>query len=291
MYLEEADRRPFGWFLANYLILDEPQGEFSLQIGGKVRTMLLNLRFFRDRHGQRLHRLNLTDITELRQVRESLRQLTEQLLTFQEMERRRIARDLHDELGQSLMALKMKLNSVMRSFRRGEEPWEDFGRAIDYVNTIATKARNICQSLRPSVLEDLGLDQALHQLLEEFREQHELELLEELEGLGGLFSAESQIAIYRIIQECLNNPIRHGEATRVRVGAQNRDGAVCFICEDNGVGFDLAEVRARGEASRGSGLIAVGERVRLLHGSLKITSDPGQGCRIVFTLPTDQKPA
>jgi signal transduction histidine kinase len=251
--------------------------------------MLLNLRFSKDEDGNDIRRLSLTDITELKEVQDKLRLLTKQLLTFQELERKRIARDLHDELGQSLMALKMQFNAVKRSFRRSQEPWKEFGQAIGFIDGIAQQTRDICQSLRPSVLQGLGLDAALMELLAQFRKHHGVEVSEELDELSGLFSAEAQMAVYRIFQESLTNAFRHGQATRVQVCAQKGDGAVCFSIEDNGAGFDLTEVRSRDESSQGLGLASMAERVGLLQGSLEITSSPGQGTRIVFTLPPDKK--
>jgi two-component system sensor histidine kinase UhpB len=291
LFLAETDRRAFQRLMANVQNLPKRRGEFQVKVGAdEVRTLLVNVLFIQDEAGHEVRRLSLTEITELKQARERLSQLTRQLLAAQELERRRIARDLHDELGQSLMALKMQLNAVKRNFQRGREPWEEFDQAIDYLNAIAAHTRDICQALRPSALENLGLDGALRQLCAEFRKHHGLEVTEELADLRHLVSSEAQIAVYRLFQECLNNAIRHGRATRLQVRAQMLDNSICFSCEDNGRGFDLAELRSRGEDSQGLGLAAMEERVRLLNGTVKITSAPGQGTRLDVTLPVDKKP-
>jgi signal transduction histidine kinase len=96
--------------------------------------------------------------------------LTKRLLAVQELERRRIARDLHDEMGQSLMALKMQLNAFKRSLKRGQDAWPEFDEALDFINVIAEQVRNTCRSLRPDALENLGLKGALRQLLTDFQE-------------------------------------------------------------------------------------------------------------------------
>jgi PAS domain S-box-containing protein len=290
LFLAEADRRAFQSLLTNFLDLGERRGEFQLQTGpGEGRTMLVNLSFSPDAAESGNRRLSLTDITEQKEAQEKLRLLAKQLLNFQEQERRRIARDLHDELGQSLMALKMQLNAVKRSFKRGREDWKEFDQAIDFVNAIAAQTREICQALRPSALENLGLNGALRQLCAEFRKHYGLEVTEELADLRHLVSSEAQIAVYRIFQECLTNAARHGQASRVLVRTQKRDGAICLTCADDGFGFDLTELRSRGEGIAGLGLAAMEERVRLLNGTVKITSAPGQGTRLDITLPLEKK--
>jgi PAS domain S-box-containing protein len=222
----------------------------------------------------------------LQESQQKLGWLTSQLLTTQEQERERIARDLHDEMGQSLMVLKMQLNSFKRRFNRGQEAWDEFNQAVDSINVIAEQIRQTCHSLRPEALENLGLNKALQQLLMEVKQFHGLEISEELADTSGLLSSEAQITVYRLFQECLTNAIRHGQATRVTVRAHKGEDAILFGCEDNGSGFDLKEVRSRGKS--GLGLTAMEERVRLLQGSLKITSAEGKGTRIEVILPPNQ---
>jgi PAS domain S-box-containing protein len=222
----------------------------------------------------------------LRESEHRLRHLTSQILTTQEQERQRIARDLHDEMGQSLMALKMQLNNFKRRVKRGQEAWEEFDQAIDFVNVITDQTRKICQSLRPTALANLGLNGALRELLAEFQKHHGLKVMEQFADLNGLLSNEAQITVYRLFQECLTNAVRHGQATSITVRSQQGDGNVCFTCEDNGTGFDLAQARSRRRP--GMGLAAMEERVRLLQGSFDITSARGRGTSIDVTLPTDK---
>ncbi len=288
MLISDPDRRAFDQLLIGFPNLPARRGEFLIKVaGGETRPMLLNVRFTEDEHGDEIHRLTLTDITELRQAQEQLRRVTSLVLNAQEQERQRMARDLHDELGQALMALKMQLNAVKRSFRRNEEPWEEFGQAIEYVNTIAAQVRSICQSLRPSVIENLGLNGALKHLADEFRKHHGLEVAEDLDDLTDLFSSEAQITVFRIFQECLTNASRHGGATRVQMRADKTETVVCFICEDNGSGFDFSKVKSR-EDNQGPGLVAMEERVHLLQGAFELTSLPGQGTRVAFSILPDK---
>ncbi|MEJ2672501.1 MAG: sensor histidine kinase, partial [Deltaproteobacteria bacterium] len=222
----------------------------------------------------------------LKESEQRLRYLATQILTTQEQERQRIARDLHDEMGQSLMALKMQLNAFKRRVKRKEEAWEEFDQALEFVNVIADQVRETCQSLLPTSLESLGLNGSLRELLSEFQKPHGLEVMEEIADLSGLFPEEVQITVYRFFQECLTNALRHGKAISVKVCAYKQDGTVRFSCEDNGSGFDLEEVRSRRRP--GIGLVAMEERVRLLQGSFEITSSKGQGTRIEIILPADK---
>lgn len=256
----------------------------------------MNLRPSRDEEGQGIWRLSLTDVTELKKTQKALeisqnnlRHLTRQLITLQELERKRIAQDLHDELGQSLMVLKMQLSEVQQDFRDGRQPWEEFDQTINFINSIVNQVRELCQSLRPSVLENLGLTEALRHLTYEYPKRHGIKVTVKLDDLTGLVSAEGQIAVYRILQECLTNAARHSKATHIKVYARKGGGAVTFVFEDNGVGFDPTEISARAASGQGMGLIMIEERVRLLQGSFEIVSVPGHGTRVAFTLPLDKK--
>ena len=294
--------------LHNKSDLQEWQGEINLTCGGGIlRPMLVRTLFLLDAKGREIWRITLTDISELKKAQEALQQaqdelegqvaalrdseqklrlLTSQILTAQEQERQRIARDLHDEMGQSLAVLNMQLNAFKRRVKRGEEAWEEFDQAVVYVNVIADKVSRICQTLWPAALEQRGINGALRELLAEYQKHHGLAVAVELDDLSGLLSLEAQITVYRVFQECLTNTVRHGKATSIKVRAHQGEGAVHFACQDNGTGFDLKEVSFR---STGLGLAAMEERVRRLRGSFEITSAKGQGTRIDIALPLNNK--
>jgi PAS domain S-box-containing protein len=268
--------------------------ERNIRKDGTIIWIEASVNLIRDAEARPLYYLGIIqDVTARKQAEAALQEskqrlhyLTSQILTAQEQERQRIARDLHDEMGQSLMALKMQLNSFKRRVKRGQEDWAEFDQAIDFVNVITDQTRKICQSLRPTALENLGLNGALRELLTEFQKHHGLKVMERFADLSGLLSNEAQITVYRLFQECLTNAVRHGKATSVTVSSQEGEGAVCFSCADNGAGFDLAKARSRRRP--GMGLAAMEERVRLLQGSFEITSTKGRGTRIDITLPTDK---
>jgi PAS domain S-box-containing protein len=269
--------------------------ERNIRKDGTVIWVEANANLIRDSEDSPLYYLGIIqDVSARKQAEEALqeseqrlRYLTSQILTAQEQERQRIARDLHDEMGQSLMALKMQLNAFKRRVKRGEECWEEFDQALDFIRLIAEQIRETCRSLLPTALENLGLTVALRELLTEFQKHHGMEVIGEITDLSGLFPDEVQIMVYRFFQECLTNALRHGKATSVKVCAHKEDDTVLFSCEDNGAGFDPQEVRSR--KGLGMGLLAMEERVRLLRGSFEITSSKEQGTRVAITLPLDRR--
>ncbi len=220
----------------------------------------------------------------LRESEERLRYLTSQLITAQEKERQYIGLELHDDLGQLLMVLKMRLNAVHKSIPE-DASRDDLEDVLGFINEIIERVRRLSRNLRPAILKDLGLAAALKLLFEDFRKYHGLDVSVDLDDLEDLFPWETQILIYRIFQESLTNVAKHAGATAVAVSIRNKDGHVAFLVEDNGSGFDLQQVLERTADSRGLGLAAMDERVRMLRGSFHLWSQPGQGTRLSFTIP------
>ncbi|MDI6852080.1 MAG: PAS domain S-box protein [Deltaproteobacteria bacterium] len=217
---------------------------------------------------------------------ERLRYLAAQLLTAQETERKRLALELHDDLGQSLIILKLQLQAELRKLPPDvSDAKERLQHIIDYIDEVIGNVRRMSRDLLPSILKDLGLKAALNYLFEEFSKLKEIQFNLEMEDIDGLLSKEAQIAVYRIFQESLTNIAKHARATRIKVSIKPQDGKVAFRLEDNGSGFDLKEVMSGDLAKRGLGLPAMHERVRLLGGNLDISSRPGTGTMISFHVP------
>jgi signal transduction histidine kinase len=195
-----------------------------------------------------------------------LEQLTHLLLKTQEEERRRVARELHDEAGQVLTAVKIELDLEGR-----REASEKVARALGRI-------RDLSNLLRPDVLDDLGLLPALHGLVEDFGERTRIRArLEAPERVDGL-SPDHEVALYRVVQEALTNVARHADAKNVTVRVARAPGAVRLTVEDDGRG-------AAGEPSPKLGLLGIRERVAALGGTLRITGAPGAGLRIEAQLP------
>jgi PAS domain S-box-containing protein len=221
----------------------------------------------------------------LRESEKNLRYLSSQLLTSQETERKRIAVELHDGLGQALMVSKMRLRAIERTLPVGESK-KECKDLLKYIDEVIENLRRLSHDLMPPSLEDLGLQVALLHLLDEFAKYTGIGLSTDLDDIQALFSPEKQLIIYRIFQECLNNITKHAHATEVSVAMKREPGGVSFRLEDNGEGFEVPKVVASDSRKRGLGLTAMDERVRMMGGSLQMWSQTGIGTRISFFIPT-----
>lgn len=207
----------------------------------------------------------------------SLRHLSKRMLSIQEQERVRIAREVHDELGQALTAMKIDIQQLAKRETALAEPLGAISRAVD--NTVDL-VRRIATDLRPAILDDLGVTAALEQQLRRLREstgmQTTLTVTEEpeLDMLTG-------VTLYRIAKEALANVVRHAQATEVAITLVIEDGAAVLEIRDNGRGMS----RDRIDSSHSLGLLGMRERAELLGGSVAIESHEGEGTRIRATLP------
>jgi PAS domain S-box-containing protein len=231
----------------------------------------------------------LADISELQLMQKELadtltenRMLSQSYLLVQEEERRNLAREMHDELGQCLNAVKLDAVAI-RDAARGRLPEiETSANAIvDISDHVYDVVRGIMQRLRPAALDALGLRDAVGELVRQWRRRNPgvecvFEAQSELSGLGELLN----ITVYRFVQECLTNVAKHSGATRVRViftGVDHQE--VNVTVSDNGRGMDLHAKRT------GLGLVGLRERVEALKGRLELTSAPGGGMHLVLRLP------
>jgi signal transduction histidine kinase len=219
----------------------------------------------------------------LKESEERLRYLTSQLMTAQERERKRIAAELHDELGQALTVLKLHLRALERQLRPEQQSLKtDLVEILEYLGEVIENVRRLYRDLSPKVLEDLGLTAALQDLINDFADSYQLENLEvSLDDIDEAFPPAARTIIYRIFQEILNNIVKHSGCSRVAITLRKEAGHTVFKVEDNGKGFDAAG--ALGE--RGVGLTALEERVRMLGGNLDFWSRENQGTRVTFSIP------
>ncbi|MHC1743513.1 MAG: PAS domain-containing protein [Syntrophobacteraceae bacterium] len=222
----------------------------------------------------------------LRQSEARLRSITAQLLNAQEQERKRVARDLHDGLGQNLLLLKLRMGAVKEKVGKLSHDLETgCQEMIAHVTRIIDDVRRISRSLIPSILEDLGLTSALKHLLDEFcRHQWIEECSFGVDDIDALLTSEAQINIYRIIQEALTNVGKHAAATCVSLSAKREQEAIRFVLEDNGKGFS-PEGCVEKHGARGLGLATMDERARLAGGTLEVTSREGGGTRVCVLVP------
>jgi len=213
--------------------------------------------------------------------REENRQLTQKALIIQEQERRHLAQELHDELGQSLSAIKAVAVTIEQKASRLDISIGESARAIgSFSERMYAVARNMMQRLRPAVLDELGLLTALQALIDDWNERHgevfcHFECTDGLLGLG----EEININLYRIIQEGLTNVIKHAEADEVYINITRRAEQLSIAVSDNGNGFDPAI------AQSGLGLLGMQERVQALNGTFEIDSAINRGVKISIMIP------
>jgi PAS domain S-box-containing protein len=216
-----------------------------------------------------------------------LRHLSSQLLASQERERKRLAAELHDELGHALLTIKMQLRALERGLTPEQKKLaEDIEAMQPFIDGVLDNVRRLYFDLSPGNLEDLGLSGALRQILDGFAKNHpDIRWKVKLDNVDADFSLPTQTVIYRIVQETLTNIGKHAKPSRVSVRVQRNSTAALFTVEDNGCGFDTSRIHSLDDPNRGLGLAAMEERVRLQGGTLEIISRENQGTRIAFTLP------
>ena len=222
----------------------------------------------------------------LRQSEENLRYMASQLLHAQEGERLRIAHELHDDLGQSLLLLKLQLGIMSRGLPPElQKSRQECAASIDNVQEIIDSVRRLSQDLIPPTLSEIGLKSAIKDLLEEFCHHQGIDCSVDVDEIKGLFPPDTELIIYRIIQESLTNIGKYAQATQISISLKRTDHQACLSVEDKGLGFDLERILARRGRKRGLGLASMEERARMLGGTLQITSTPNVGTKIQVTVP------
>lgn len=223
-----------------------------------------------------------------RQAEEAMQRLSRQLLEVQENERRRLARELHDEVMQTLTALKLNLGAVAQASTTVTQQLEE---SVETVDDLVEQIRNLSLDLRPSMLDDLGLVAALKWYCE--RQARRLALPIVFVAAPPPFrpSLEIETTCFRVVQEALTNTAKHAQATQVWVNLQHQEGTLSLTFRDNGIGFDVAGMRLHAERGSGIGLRGMEERLWLVGGHLDITSMPGHGTEIRARVPTTGRAA
>ena len=226
-------------------------------------------------HGRRLARL--------RREHAAQEEFSRRLMESQENERQRIAAELHDSLGQSLAIIK---NRALLGLRRAD----DDGYAVEQLREISDAAaevidevKEIAHNLRPYQLDRLGLTKAIEGMINKVAETHDLRFVTNVDSIDGLLPSAAEINVFRIVQESINNVVKHAEATEVEVRVARRADAVEITVRDDGRGF-APEAPGRDGGRRGFGLIGMQERARQLGGAYSLRSAPGRGTTMTLTI-------
>lgn len=239
--------------------------------------------------GKKLYTAMLRDITarlerdeELRRSNQQLRELSASLQSVREEERTRIARELHDELGQQLTGLRMDLSWMATRLH------DDQANIADKINSMKKlidmtvgSVRRIASELRPLMLDDLGLVAAAHWLAEEFSKRTGIEVVLDLDADGIDIGDSVSSSVFRILQESLTNVARHAEAAQVRISLKLSGPQLILKVQDNGKGMPADTI----DKARSFGLIGIRERVYMLGGQASITSMPAEGTTIEIAVP------
>jgi two-component system sensor histidine kinase UhpB len=214
------------------------------------------------------------------------RKYLSQIIETQENERRRISRELHDEIGQALYAIKFNLEMIDKDLPQATPLVRGrLGEAKSLSSQTLTSMRQLALDLRPTMLDDLGLIPTLRWYVQNFSNRLNIYSNFEAMGLEEKLPPQIETAFYRIIQEALNNIAKHAQADRVEISLMRRDSKILASVQDNGKGFDLDKVLHPESPERGFGLIGIQERVSLLGGQIEIQSRPGSGTLIRIEVP------
>jgi len=218
------------------------------------------------------------------QAEERLRHLSQQLVSSQEQERKVLSRELHDEIGQLLTALRMELGNLERARSNNGGDWAPhLDQAKKLAETTLRTARDIAMGLRPAMLDVLGLGPALEWQAREYSRRYNTPIQLEVAGDLKDLPDPHRTYLYRIVQEGLTNCARHSQAKNIKVRLQDAGEQLAVTVEDDGVGFDM-----HGSVVYGLGLLGMTERVRELCGKIAIQSEVGKGTRIEVMLPREK---
>jgi signal transduction histidine kinase len=243
------------------------------------------------RHAENLEHRAEKHLADVEQAKQELQQLSARLLEIEEEGKRRLSRELHDEIGQTLALLQIEI-SQLQSLTVGqpEAIHNRLKRAREFAQKTVQTIRDISGLLRPALLDDLGLVPALQFQLEEFirRSGISCEFVEE--NVAEQLPDQLKTCVYRVVQEALHNCEKHAHATSIRVAIRQYPETLSVQIEDNGRGFDVNAQRA-GPRPSGLGLLGMRERVSIAGGSLVIESSPGRGARISIQIPLPAMPA
>jgi signal transduction histidine kinase len=223
---------------------------------------------------------------DLARREEQVRRLAEHMLHVEEMERRRISRELHDEAGQSLLCIRLQIELIEQAMPESEREWRDkLCEARDLTERTILEMRRLIAALSPAVLEQLGLAAALRQLINRFQRLQNCRVRLQISKMRGRLPQQTEVIAYRSVQECFNNIGKHAHATQVNISLSSTDGVLKLTVEDNGVGFKLEEAAEKRESF---GLSGMRERVALLGGEFQVesrTEGPKRGTKISIELP------
>ncbi len=221
---------------------------------------------------------------DLRKAHEGLETLSHRLLEVQEMERRHIARELHDEIGQALTAIKINMQAMQRDIV-GETQLSRINDSLQIVDHAIQQVRNLSLDLRPSILDDLGIVAALRWYLDRISTRAGFQTHFDASGIDTRLGTDIETTCFRIVQEALTNIVRHARAQNVEVRIQKNGADLYLTIRDDGIGFNVDEAKEKAIHGGSLGVLGMQERSSLAGGSLEIQSALNQGTEIRVKIP------
>lgn len=226
------------------------------------------------------------DQEALRESQERLQQLSHHVLQIQENEYKFISRELHDNIAQSLNAVKMRLERLERDAAMGlTEQRREIRANVSQLRRISQEVRNLSKQMRPEILDELGLIAALESYIRDFQQRSGIQTEFYDKTTPKSLQPNVETHLYRIVQEALSNVSKHARASYVVIRLEERDHSLSLQIMDNGVGFSLDQVSKSRSVPQGIGLISIQERTNLLRGTFEIISEPGNGTKIAVRVP------
>lgn len=210
-------------------------------------------------------------------------ELVAKLMSAQEDERKRIARDLHDEVGQGLSTISVQIALLARKLPADDESQKIAAGLQATIKELMNHVRNAAYAMRPAILDDLGLGPAIRWYAQEYLAAEGPQIKLDIDNLCPEPSAETETVIFRVAQEALLNAVKYSQAAEIGLSLKSSPQGICLAVQDNGVGFDPAEVSK--SSRRSLGLQSMQERVALVDGSLRVSSTPGRGTTVEAWIP------
>lgn len=226
-------------------------------------------------------------LAKLKKEKITQQELSKRFIEFQEQERQRIASELHDSLGQNLLIIKNSLHQC-----EDKIPSQNISEELREISELAQESidevREISYDLHPHTLDRLGLQKGIQSSINKFVQVTPINILQEIDEINNLFTSIEEIHIFRIIQEALNNVVKHSKATECKVIVKKQNDRLNIHVIDNGIGFDVDDLMSSHDTLKNFGISNISERVKFLKGELNIQSSPGNGTAITVSIPIKQ---
>jgi len=282
------------WYPMNYKVSDLIEGaheavDYLDLLGRGEKWLLFTAAPLKDLEGNIIGAVEtLQDITHTKKAEEQIRVLTGQVIEIEEKERESLSREIHDNIGQLLFALKMGLSRVNKKTPKDLPAVKDqLTELSGLLAKVISEIREFSHALHPPQIEDLGLTASLEGLCEDFKSYSEINVCYDFDEIQRPLPSIANITIYRLFQEGLNNILKHSRANEVRLELTSSKNSIKFVIEDNGVGFEVDKFFGSSINTKTLGLISMRERLALIGGELRISSGPGKGTTIVGILQRD----